>query len=166
MRISVIGCGYLGAVHAACMAKLGHDVVGIDVDEKKVLELSAGRAPFFEPGLETLLKEVQATGRLTFTTEMSSSRGNAVHFICVGTPQKKGENGADLTYVNSSIDELIPYLSAGDLVVGKSTVPVGTAARLSQLVTGAQPASDVLWNPEFLREGHAVSDTLHPDRLV
>ncbi|WP_285245708.1 UDP-glucose/GDP-mannose dehydrogenase family protein [Pseudarthrobacter sp. fls2-241-R2A-127] len=166
MRISVIGCGYLGAVHAACMAKLGHDVVGIDVDERKVLELSSGRAPFFEPGLEALLKEVQATGRLTFTTEMSSARGNAVHFICVGTPQKKGENGADLTYVNSSIDELLPYLSPRDLVVGKSTVPVGTAARLSQLVIDAQPAADLLWNPEFLREGHAVSDTLHPDRLV
>lgn len=166
MRISVIGCGYLGAVHAACMAKLGHTVVGIDVDAGKVSELSAGRAPFFEPGLEDLLQEVQSTGRLSFTTDMSAVKDSRVHFICVGTPQKKGENGADLTYVDAAIAGLIPYLSAEDLVVGKSTVPVGTASRLATVLKGAEPNAHLLWNPEFLREGHAVSDTLHPDRLV
>lgn len=166
MRISVIGCGYLGAVHAACMAKLGHDVIGIDVDERKISQLSEARAPFYEPGLEELLREVQDTGRLTFTTDMSSAAGCNVHFICVGTPQKKGENGADLTYVDSAVQGLLPYLAPGDIVVGKSTVPVGTAQRLSQLVQAEEPAAGLVWNPEFLREGHALSDTLHPDRLV
>jgi UDPglucose 6-dehydrogenase len=136
MRISVIGCGYLGAVHAACMAKLGHEVVGIDVDERKILELSAARAPFYEPGLEELLREVQDTGRLSFTTDMSAAAGSEVHFICVGTPQKKGENGADMTYVDAAAFALLPHLSPGDVVVGKSTVPVGTAARLAQTCAG------------------------------
>lgn len=166
MRISVIGCGYLGAVHAACMAKLGHEVVGIDVDEKKISELSNARAPFFEPGLEELLQEVQSTGRLTFTTDMSAAQGSEVHFICVGTPQKKGENAADLTFVNSAAHALVPFLSPGDVVVGKSTVPVGTAARLAEAIKEDMPEAHLLWNPEFLREGHAVSDTLRPDRLV
>ncbi|WP_043470584.1 UDP-glucose/GDP-mannose dehydrogenase family protein [Arthrobacter sp. Rue61a] len=166
MRISVIGCGYLGAVHAACMAKLGHDVVGIDVDERKIAELSAARAPFYEPGLEALLEEVQETGRLTFTTDMAAAGGRDVHFICVGTPQKKGENGADLTFVDAATIGLLPYLAPGDVVVGKSTVPVGTAARLSSLVEARQPEAHLVWNPEFLREGHAVSDTLLPDRFV
>lgn len=166
MRISVIGCGYLGAVHAACMAKLGHEVVGIDVDSRKIDELSAARAPFYEPGLEGLLKEVQETGRLTFTTEIAAAEGSAVHFICVGTPQKKGENGADLTYVDAAATELLPYLSPNDVVVGKSTVPVGTASRLSDLIRAEQPEAHLVWNPEFLREGHAVADTLHPDRFV
>jgi len=166
MRISVIGCGYLGAVHAACMAKLGHEVVGIDVDEQKIEELSNARAPFFEPGLEELLREVQETNRLTFTTDMSLAERSSVHFICVGTPQKKGENAADLTYVDAATTGLLPYLSAGDIVVGKSTVPVGTASRLAGVVEQAQPEAHLMWNPEFLREGHAVSDTLNPDRLV
>lgn len=166
MRISVIGCGYLGAVHAACMAKLGHDVVGIDVDEQKIAELSAARAPFFEPGLEMLLQEVQSTGRLSFTNDMSAARGSSVHFICVGTPQVKGENRADLAYVDAATTALLPYLSVGDLVVGKSTVPVGTAERLAGVIESREPTAVLLWNPEFLREGHAVSDTLHPDRLV
>ncbi|MDI2019856.1 UDP-glucose dehydrogenase family protein [Paenarthrobacter nicotinovorans] len=166
MRISVIGCGYLGAVHAACMAKLGHEVVGIDIDKHKIAELSAARAPFYEPGLEQLLGEVQATGRLTFTTDMAAASSSQVHFICVGTPQKKGENGADLTYVDSATKELLPYLSPGDLVVGKSTVPVGTASRLAEWVSAQEPQAHFVWNPEFLREGHAVSDTLRPDRFV
>lgn len=166
MRISVIGCGYLGAVHAACMAKLGHEVVGIDVDSRKVDELSEARAPFFEPGLETLLEEVQGTGRLSFTTDMSRAKGSQVHFVCVGTPQKKGENAADLSYVDAAVAELLPHLSPGDLVVGKSTVPVGTAARLSGIVRSKQQGAHLVWNPEFLREGHAVADTLQPDRLV
>ncbi|MEV7136345.1 UDP-glucose/GDP-mannose dehydrogenase family protein [Arthrobacter sp. NPDC093128] len=166
MRISVIGCGYLGAVHAACMAKLGHDVVGIDVDEHKISALSAAKAPFYEPGLEELLKDVQATGRLTFTTDMAAAAGSSVHFICVGTPQKKGENGADMTYVDAAATALLEHLAPGDLVVGKSTVPVGTASRLSALVQKREPDAHLVWNPEFLREGHAVSDTLSPDRFV
>jgi UDPglucose 6-dehydrogenase len=166
MRISVIGCGYLGAVHAACMAQLGHDVVGIDVDERKIAELSSARAPFYEPGLETLLEEVQETGRLSFTTDISAAAGSTVHFICVGTPQKKGENGADLTFVDAAVSALLPHLSPGNLVVGKSTVPVGTAGRLSEWISAIEPEAHLVWNPEFLREGHAVSDTLHPDRFV
>lgn len=166
MRISVIGCGYLGAVHAACMAKLGHEVVGIDVDDRKIAALASAKAPFYEPGLDALLQEVQATGRLSFSTDMTAAAGSKVHFICVGTPQKKGENAADLTYVNSAVSALLPHLSAGDVVVGKSTVPVGTAERLSVLVQGPELAAHLVWNPEFLREGHAVSDTLRPDRFV
>lgn len=166
MRVSVIGCGYLGAVHAACMAKLGHEVVGIDVDERKVQALSSARAPFYEPGLDDLLREVQDTGRLKFTTDMSEARGNTVHFVCVGTPQKKGENAADLKYVDAAVNALLPHLSSNDIVVGKSTVPVGTAARLAELISDQHPEAHLVWNPEFLREGHAVSDTLQPDRLV
>jgi UDPglucose 6-dehydrogenase len=166
MRISVIGCGYLGAVHAACMAKLGHEVVGIDVDELKIADLSAATAPFYEPGLDELLGEVQETGRLSFTTDVSAAGGSDVHFICVGTPQKLGENGADMTYVDAATTALLPYLRPGDVVVGKSTVPVGTASRLSDLISKKEPGAHLVWNPEFLREGHAVSDTLHPDRFV
>jgi UDPglucose 6-dehydrogenase len=166
MRISVIGCGYLGAVHAACMAKLGHKVVGIDIDARKIAELSAATAPFYEPGLDALLREVQDTGRLTFTTDMSAAAGSSVHFICVGTPQKKGENGADMSYVDAAVTALLPHLRAGNVVVGKSTVPVGTAARLAELMCRREPAADLVWNPEFLREGHALADTLQPDRFV
>jgi UDPglucose 6-dehydrogenase len=165
MRLSVIGCGYLGAVHAASMAELGHDVVGIDVDAQKIATLSEGRAPFFEPGLPEILQSAIASGRLRFTTDMAEARGAAVHFIAVGTPQRKGEQAADMTYVDASIEGLIPFLSDGDLVVGKSTVPVGTAARLSARI--AETTSALLaWNPEFLREGFAVKDTISPDRLV
>ncbi|QCO99612.1 UDP-glucose/GDP-mannose dehydrogenase family protein [Arthrobacter sp. 24S4-2] len=166
MRISVIGCGYLGAVHAACMAKLGHEVVGIDVDDLKIADLSNATAPFYEPGLEALLRDVQDTGRLSFTTDMAAAAGSDVHFICVGTPQKKGENGADMTYVDAALHTLLPYLAPGNIVVGKSTVPVGTAARLAQLVESREPSAHLVWNPEFLREGHALADTLNPDRLV
>ncbi|WP_142056978.1 UDP-glucose/GDP-mannose dehydrogenase family protein [Pseudarthrobacter sp. B4EP4b] len=166
MRISVIGCGYLGAVHAACMAQLGHDVVGIDVDERKISALARSKAPFFEPGLDDLLTEVQNTGRLNFTTDIAAAAGAKVHFVCVGTPQKKGENAADLTYVDSAISALLNHLAPGDVVVGKSTVPVGTARRLSAQVKDTQFDADLVWNPEFLREGHAVADTLHPDRFV
>ncbi|MEV7648954.1 UDP-glucose/GDP-mannose dehydrogenase family protein [Arthrobacter sp. NPDC089319] len=166
MRISVIGCGYLGAVHAAAMAKLGHDVVGIDVDERKIAELKAGRAPFFEPGLPELLTEVQKTGRLTFSTEMADAAGAVVHFVCVGTPQRKGENAADLRFVDAAFTSLAEHLKSGDVVVGKSTVPVGTAARLADEVQAIAPEAVLAWNPEFLREGHAVKDTLTPDRFV
>ncbi|HWI31636.1 MAG TPA: UDP-glucose/GDP-mannose dehydrogenase family protein [Microbacterium sp.] len=164
MRLSVIGCGYLGAVHAAAMASIGHDVVGIDVDERKVAQLAAGKAPFFEPGLEELLVEGVQSGRLRFTTDTSAAFGASVHFIGVGTPQQKGGYAADLTYVDAAVDGLLPYLSPGDIVAGKSTVPVGTAATLAPRI-GAKGAT-LVWNPEFLREGWAVKDTIDPDRLV
>lgn len=166
MRLSVIGCGYLGAVHAACMAALGHEVVGIDVDAEKVAALSRGEAPFYEPGLPEVLAEAMATGRLRFSTDIADAAGSQVHFVCVGTPQKPGEYAADLTYVDASVDALVPHLSAGDLVVGKSTVPVGTAARLAATVSASVPGAMLAWNPEFLREGFAVKDTLTPDRFV
>lgn len=166
VRISVIGCGYLGAVHAAAMAKLGHDVIGIDVDEFKIEELQNSRAPFFEPGLPELLTEVQQTQRLSFSTRIEDAAQADVHFVCVGTPQKHGEFAADLTYVNSSFVELAKHIKPGDVVVGKSTVPVGTARSLTRALDAENEGVTLLWNPEFLREGHAVTDTLAPDRLV
>ncbi|GAA2097088.1 MULTISPECIES: UDP-glucose dehydrogenase family protein [Brevibacterium] len=164
MRLSVIGCGYLGAVHAAAMASIGHEVVGVDVDEQKVSSLSRGEAPFFEPGLQDILSEGIASGRLTFTTDISAATGAAVHFIGVGTPQQADGYAADLTYVHAAVGALLPHLRPGDVVAGKSTVPVGTAAELAERVepTGAT----LVWNPEFLREGWAVKDTVDPDRLV
>ncbi|TFV64802.1 UDP-glucose/GDP-mannose dehydrogenase family protein [Geodermatophilus sp. DF01-2] len=166
MRISVVGCGYLGAVHAAAMADLGHEVVGVDVDESKIAALREARAPFYEPGFEELLARTLATGRLRFSTDVAEAAGAQLHFVCVGTPQKRGENGADLRYVEAAAESLLGVVSPGDLVVGKSTVPVGTAARLAELVGGKVPGALLAWNPEFLREGFAVHDTLHPDRLV
>ena len=166
MRISVIGCGYLGAVHAACMAELGHEVVGVDVDRAKIEALSAGKAPFFEPGLPELLTGALASGRLSFTTDFSQIKGSRVHFIAVGTPQKNGEYAADLTYVNAAVESIIPQLCPGDIVVGKSTVPVGTARSIAERLAEAAPGATLAWNPEFLREGFAVKDTLTPDRLV
>lgn len=164
MRLSVIGCGYLGAVHAAAMASIGHDVVGIDVDAEKVATLSTGAAPFFEPGLQEILGAGIATGRLRFTTDMAAAAGAQVHFVGVGTPQQKDGYAADLTYVNAAVDALLPHLSEGDVVAGKSTVPVGTAASLTPRVEAAR--ATLVWNPEFLREGFAVQDTIDPDRLV
>ncbi len=166
MRISVIGCGYLGAVHAAAMAQLGHDVVGVDVDAAKVEALSNAQAPFFEPGLPELLADTAQSGRLRFTTDMSQIAGAQVHFICVGTPQKRGEFGADLAYVDAAFEGVLAHLGPDDVVVGKSTVPVGTAERLAERLVDAGSTATLVWNPEFLREGFAVKDTLHPDRLV
>ncbi|KQX05676.1 MULTISPECIES: UDP-glucose dehydrogenase family protein [unclassified Leifsonia] len=166
MKISVIGCGYLGAVHAASMAELGHDVIGIDVDELKIAALAEGRAPFFEPGLPEILISGVKSGRLRFSTDIADAAGAAVHFVAVGTPQKKGSYAADLTYVDAAIDALLPHLSAGDLVAGKSTVPVGTAARLAAKIAASGTGASLAWNPEFLREGFAVKDTITPDRLV
>ncbi|WP_104200551.1 UDP-glucose/GDP-mannose dehydrogenase family protein [Cryobacterium sp. Y29] len=165
MRISVIGCGYLGAVHASAMAELGHDVVGIDVDAAKIAQLAIGKPPFFEPGLPEVLTSAMNSGRLRFSTDIADAAGSQVHFIAVGTPQKPGGYSADLRYVDASIESLLPHLSDGDLVVGKSTVPVGTAARLAELIEAGSGAS-LAWNPEFLREGFAVQDTISPDRLV
>ncbi|SMH46147.1 UDPglucose 6-dehydrogenase [Rathayibacter oskolensis] len=164
MKLSVIGCGYLGAVHAAAMAELGHDVIGIDVDQAKIDALAAGSAPFFEPGLPELLSSGVASGRLRFSTDAADAADAEVHFVAVGTPQKAGENAADMRFVDAAIDGLLPFLTADSLVVGKSTVPVGTAARLAEKV--ASTGATLAWNPEFLREGFAVQDTISPDRLV
>ncbi|WP_026174697.1 UDP-glucose dehydrogenase family protein [Acaricomes phytoseiuli] len=166
MKISVIGCGYLGAVHAAGLAKLGHEVIGVDVDEAKISELRAGRAPFFEPQLPELLSEGAQSGRLSFTTDISDVAGCQVHFVCVGTPQRKGDYAADLSYVDAAFEALAPYLGSGEVAVCKSTVPVGTAQRISDRLAETAPRAILAWNPEFLREGHAVKDTLAPDRLV
>jgi UDPglucose 6-dehydrogenase len=166
MRISVIGCGYLGAVHAAAMAELGHDVVAVDVDPAKIALLQSGQAPFFEPGLPEILTSSLASGRLRFTTDPAEVAGATLHFIAVGTPQKAGSMAADLTYVDSAIDAITPHLGPDDLVVGKSTVPVGTAARLGERIAAAGSKAQLAWNPEFLREGYAVKDTISPDRLV
>lgn len=166
MKISVIGCGYLGAVHAAAMAKLGHEVIGIDTDEQKINELKAGRAPFFEPGLPQLLLESLDSGLLRFSTDMSEVHDSQIHFVCVGTPQKAGEYAADVQFVDAAFEALTPFLQVGSVVVGKSTVPVGTAARLASNIVGAAVKALLVWNPEFLREGHAVDDTLNPDRFV
>ena len=164
MRISVTGCGYLGAVHAAAMAQLGHDVIGIDIDDAKIAALAVGRPPFYEPGLSELLTESIASGRLRFTTDASQASEATVHFIAVGTPQTRDGNAADLRFVDAAVDALLPHLRPGHVVVGKSTVPVGTSAALAERIrpTGAR----LLWNPEFLREGYAVRDTVEPDRLV
>lgn len=166
LKISVIGTGYLGATHAACMASLGFDVVGIDVDPAKIALLSKGEIPFYEPGLDTLLAEQVQSGRLTFSSNFSDASSADVHFLCVGTPQVKDGLAADLTYVNASLEAIAGVAKAGSLVVGKSTVPVGTAARLRARLLELNPDSDLAWNPEFLREGFAVEDTLHPNRLV
>ena len=163
MKISVIGCGYLGSVHAACMAELGHDVIGIDVDTHRVSVLSDGRAPIFEPDLDKLLTTHTESGRLRFSTDIMDAAGARVHFIGVGTPQSES-GAADLRYVYSAVDSLRRILEPGHVVVGKSTVPVGTAALIEPLVR--EHGAALVWNPEFLRESYAVKDTLSPDRIV
>jgi len=166
LKLSVIGCGYLGATHAACMSSLGFEVIGIDTDQSKVDLLSKGELPFYEPGLDTLLAAEMKTGRLSFTTDFSAVADADVHFICVGTPQSKDGLAADLNYVKSSVEAIAPFLKEGSLVVGKSTVPVGTAQLLRDRLSTSAPQADLAWNPEFLREGFAVEDTLTPNRLV
>ncbi|MEI7659812.1 MAG: UDP-glucose/GDP-mannose dehydrogenase family protein [Actinomycetes bacterium] len=166
MKLAVIGCGYLGATHAACMSSLGFTVVGVDTDPAKVASLQKGELPFYEPGLDTLLAQEIKTGRLSFTTDFSAVNDADVHFICVGTPQSAESLAADLTYVRASVTQIAPHLKAGALVVGKSTVPVGTAQSLREQLAVSAPQADLAWNPEFLREGFAVEDTLTPNRLV
>ncbi|HET8604812.1 MAG TPA: UDP-glucose/GDP-mannose dehydrogenase family protein [Marmoricola sp.] len=169
-RITVVGCGYLGATHAASMAELGFEVLGIDVDQAKIAALQEARVPFFEPGLEPMLRKHVESGRLRFTTSWQEVADfGDVHFICVSTPQRDGELAADLSYFESAITSLVPLLERPCVVVGKSTVPVGTAGQLSARIAELAPAGRevrLAWNPEFLREGYAVDDTLHPDRLV
>ncbi|OBB35430.1 UDP-glucose/GDP-mannose dehydrogenase family protein [Mycobacterium sp. 852002-51961_SCH5331710] len=169
MRCTVFGTGYLGATHAAGMAELGHEVLGVDIDAGKVAKLASGEIPFYEPGLRKLLNDNIAAGRLAFTTDYDAGAEFAdLHFLAVGTPQKKGEYAADLRHVHAVVDRLVPRLNRPAVIVGKSTVPVGTAAELRGRVRGLAPGVNVeiAWNPEFLREGFAVQDTLHPDRIV
>src|SRR5215469_5809962 len=157
LRVTVIGTGYLGLTHAVCMADLGHQVLAIDVDEAKVEKAARGEAPFFEPGLEPLLRKNLDSGRLRFTTSFAEiGEFGDVHFLCVGTPQKPGDTAADLSYVYGALDSLVPHLTRECLIVGKSTVPVGTARDLLGRAQAAAPAGDgvaLIWNPEFLREG-------------
>jgi len=148
------------------MSSLGHQVVGIDVDHRKIATLREGKPSFYEPGLEELLQKELASGRLSFSTDVAAAADAQVHFIAVGTPQKHGENAADLRYVDASVDALLPHLRDDALVVGKSTVPVGTARGLASRIADAAPDAVLAWNPEFLREGFAVQDTLSPDRFV
>lgn len=164
--LSVVGLGYLGTTHAACMSSLGYTVIGVDIDSEKVAQLSRGELPFYEPGLEELLKTQLQSGRLTFTTDYSQIEKADVHFVCVGTPQKAESLAADLSYVHAAISSLAPHLKPGSLVVGKSTVPVGTAQALASQLAKSAPDADLAWNPEFLREGFAIEDTLRPNRLV
>jgi UDPglucose 6-dehydrogenase len=166
LKLSVIGTGYLGATHAACMASLGFEVIGFDTESSKVDLLSKGKVPFYEPDLEDLLAEQIRSKRLTFTSKVEDLSDADVHFICVGTPQVKNGNAADLTYVNSALESIAKYVKPGGLVVGKSTVPVGTATKLRNRLLELNPNADLAWNPEFLREGFAVEDTLRPNRLV
>ncbi|GAA1488747.1 UDP-glucose dehydrogenase family protein [Brachybacterium sacelli] len=168
-KISVIGIGYLGAVHAASMAELGHDVIGLDVDPERVAALQAGRAPFHEPGFDELLRRGLASGRLRFTTDYADLAGAEVHFLGLGTPQRADGMGADLSHLRTAVAALAAVLPARDgadtLVVGKSTVPVGTSRELAETLEQVAGVR-LMWNPEFLREGFAVQDTLTPDRLV
>lgn len=169
MRLCVLGAGYLGAIHATCMAHLGHEVAVYDVDTDKIAKLADGEPPFYEPGFGELLESTLATGRLRFTDSAAEAiRGAVVHFICVGTPQQQGADAADLRYVDSAFQSIVANADCAGVIVGKSTVPVGTAQRLadSLIREGAVVPLEVAWNPEFLREGTAVEDTLRPDRLV
>ena len=166
LKLSVIGTGYLGATHAACMASLGFEVIGFDTESSKIDLLSKGKVPFYEPDLEELLGEQIKAKCLTFTNKVEDLSDADVHFICVGTPQVKNGNAADLTYVNSALESIAKHVKPGGLVVGKSTVPVGTATKLRKRLLELNPKADLAWNPEFLREGFAVEDTLRPNRLV
>jgi UDPglucose 6-dehydrogenase len=170
VRISVIGTGYLGLTHAVCMADLGHEVLAIDVDAEKIAKAARGETPFFEPGLEPLLRKNLDAGRLRFTDSFAEvGEFGDVHFICVGTPQVKDGGSADLSYVFSAADALAPHLTRATLVVGKSTIPVGTSREIIARIHAAAPAGELVdyaFNPEFLREGYAVQDSLTPDRIV
>ncbi|MCZ9343553.1 NAD(P)-binding domain-containing protein, partial [Streptomyces sp. TRM76130] len=175
LKITVIGTGYLGATHAAAMAELGFEVLGLDVVPEKIEMLRRGEVPMYEPGLEELLRKHVAgiegsSGRLRFTTDFEEVAAfGDVHFLCVNTPQKHGEYACDMSHVEAALASLAPHLRGSALVVGKSTVPVGSADRLAAYLVEHAPAggdAELAWNPEFLREGFAVRDTLHPDRIV
>lgn len=168
MKVTVIGLGYLGATHAVAMAELGHEVIGIEPDSQKLESLAAGVLPFHEPGLDAALPKAIASGRLKFQSQHNDVSASAdIHFICVGTPQTKGSDAADTSYVIAAAKELASWIKPESVVAGKSTVPVGTAATLRDAMT-AIAGFDVhlAWNPEFLREGTALEDSLKPDRIV
>jgi UDPglucose 6-dehydrogenase len=169
-RITVLGTGYLGTTHAACLAELGFEVLGLDTDETQLKALAAGSLPFHEPGLEDLLRSGLNSGRLRFTTSYAEvAEFGDIHFVCVGTPQRPDSSAADLSHLEACVEALAPRLTRPCLVVGKSTVPVGTAALLAERLARLSPvgpAAEMAWNPEFLREGHAVADTVQPDRIV
>jgi UDPglucose 6-dehydrogenase len=169
-RITVLGTGYLGATHAACLAELGFQVLGVDVNEAQVKALASGSLPFHEPRLEEMLRSGLDSGRLRFSTSYAeAAEFGDVHFVCVGTPQRADSGAADLSYLLACVDALAPLLTRPCLVVGKSTVPVGTSEMLAERLARLAPvgsAAEVAWNPEFLREGHAVADTMRPDRIV
>jgi UDPglucose 6-dehydrogenase len=166
----VLGTGYLGTAHAACLAEMGFEVLGVDVNSARIDALNRGELPFYEPGLEPLLQSGLKSGRLSFTTSYAEAAAfGDVHFVCVGTPQREDSYGADLSQVNGCIDALGPLLDRPCLVIGKSTVPVGTAEILAERLSRISPAGracELAWNPEFLREGHAVQDTMRPDRVI
>jgi UDPglucose 6-dehydrogenase len=168
--LTFIGTGYLGATYAICFAELGYEVLGVDVDAKKIASLAEGEVPIHEPGLDEILRRNLDAGRLRFTTDyVEAAAFGDVHFICVGTPQRADGLGADLSYVESAVTTLVPHLARKALIVGKSTVPMGTAAWVEQLVEKHSPegvAAEVAWSPEFLQEGVAVEDVLRPNRLV
>ena len=167
LRLTVLGTGYLGTAQAACLASLGFDVLGVDTDPRRIDALNGGTVPFHEPGLEPLLQAGLRSGRLRFTTGYAQAAAfGDVHFVCVGTPQEHDSNRADLSQLRGCIETLAPLLRRDCLVVGKCTVPVGTASSLSERLSLLAPGTELAWCPEFLREGHAVSDTLRPDRIV
>ena len=168
MKVTVIGLGYLGATHAVAMAEMGHQVIGIEADARRLGALQEGKLPFFEPGLDEALARVIASGKITFQAGHDESSKDAdVHFLCVGTPQVTGSYAADTSYLFSAVDALAPYLSASAVGAGKSTVPVGTAKALTERLSKASGLkANLIWNPEFLREGTALEDSLRPDRIV
>ncbi|GGO93558.1 UDP-glucose 6-dehydrogenase [Nocardioides phosphati] len=164
--MSVFGCGYLGAVHAAAMVAVGHTVIGIEPNAQRRENLAEGRTPFFEPGFEELLGDAIATGRLRFTDDPAAAAEATIHFLCVGTPQTAGQQKADLSYLEAAFTGLLPHLKAGDVIAGKSTVPANTAGLLNERVVEHGSGARLVWNPEFLREGYAIEDTLRPERVV
>lgn len=168
MKVTVIGLGYLGATHAVAMAKLGHEVLGVEPDFGKLSALQAGELPFHEPGLDRALQEVISEGNISFVSSHDHRTTEAeVHFICVGTPQKADSEAADTSYVLAASEELAKWISPNAVVAGKSTVPVGTAHALRERMTEvAGFGVNLAWNPEFLREGTALEDSLKPDRIV
>src|SRR5699024_4879946 len=170
MKMTVFGTGYLGATHAACMAELGHDVLGVDVDEEKIAALSSGTVPFYEPGLPEVLQRNLDAGSLSFSTDYARAAEFAhVHFLGVVAPRVIGSSAEYRAYVRAVIEQLVPLLRGEQVIFGTSTVPVGSAAELQELADSlAQEGTwvEIAWNPEFLREGYAVKDTISPDRIV
>ena len=169
MRVTMIGAGYVGLVSGACFADFGHDVVCVDKDKAKIDKLKKGVMPIYEPGLESLVAENVKAGRLSFGTDLAGSTPDAdAVFIAVGTPSRRGDGFADLSYVYQAAEEIAAYLKDYTVVVTKSTVPVGTGTEVEEIIRKARPEADfsVVSNPEFLREGAAIADFKRPDRVV